>query len=516
MIGRRAPVALGLIFVLSGVVTLVAWGLASAPSSAPDDDFHLVSIWCAEGIDAKKCAADPNGDPTVRMIPTKVVHAACFHYDLAVSGNCQDGLPEPIRPDVVTAHGNWNGLYPPVFYEVMGNLVQPDDLEESVLRIRALNAAVVLVLVIALGALVPRRLRSVAVAPLILISVPLGLSLFVSTNPSSWAIASAATVWLAFYASFEVAAARRWALLAVALVAVIVGAGARGDACAFSVLGIIVALSLRYREVHRHLAILATALVGVGVSGYFLSNADQSGFISGGLPADSLGLPWWHLLVVNIENLPTVLFGGFGYGPMGGGGWFDTPYPTVVLLGLLAWFGVVFAALSDGTLLNRLVVALVGLALVSYPLIILGRTGVMAGAVFQPRYLMPLLVMFTGVTLLAAVSRPGRRLGRVQLVVAVACLATANTVALFTNLRRYVTGLDVGGFNLDRDKEWWWDLPVSATFVWIAGSLAFALLAYLALREYAEEVPPAADPDPAEGPKGERAAIPGRPAATAA
>ena len=35
-------------------------------------------------------------------------------------------------------------------------------------------------------------------------------------------------------------------------------------------------------------------------------------------------------------------------------------------------------------------------------------------------------------------------------------LAVANSFALHHNLRRYVTGLDERGFNLDAGREWWW------------------------------------------------------------
>ena len=211
---------------------------------------------------------------------------------------------------------------------------------------------------------------------------------------------------------------------------------------------------------------------------------------------------------------PELWFGGFGYGPLGGGGWFDTSYPALLLLALGVWAVVVFDALRGSDRLKATALAVLGFGLVAYPMVVLGRTGVLVGTAFQPRYVAPLLVMFTGVALLGAERRP--RLGGTQVVALAVGLALAQCLALAAQIRRYVTGQDVTGFALDRDREWWWNLPVSATFVWIAGSLAFALLAYLALREYAAEVPPTADPDAAEGSDGDRAAIPGRSAATAA
>jgi hypothetical protein len=70
---------------------------------------------------------------------------------------------------------------------------------------------------------------------------------------------------------------------------------------------------------------------------------------------------------------------------------------------------------------------------------------------------------------------------RMQRIMIVGALSVANSIALFTNIRRYVTGLDVTGWDLDTHAEWWWTgLPVSPMFVWIVGSLAFAATLVLA------------------------------------
>ena len=53
-------------------------------------------------------------------------------------------------------------------------------------------------------------------------------------------------------------------------------------------------------------------------------------------------------------------------------------------------------------------------------------------------------------------------------------LIVANAVALHTNIRRYISGLDVVDWNLNHHVEWWWDIPVSPMVIWAIGSLAFA------------------------------------------
>ena len=61
-------------------------------------------------------------------------------------------------------------------------------------------------------------------------------------------------------------------------------------------------------------------------------------------------------------------------------------------------------------------------------------------------------------------------------------------MALQVNIRRYVTGDDLQGLNLDAGAEWWWTgFPVGPTGVWVVGALAFAgLLAVLWPRAAAE------------------------------
>ena len=105
----------------------------------------------------------------------------------------------------------------------------------------------------------------------------------------------------------------------------------------------------------------------------------------------------------------------------------------------------------------------------------------MVGSQFQPRYLLPLIVLLSLVLVTASAGSPTVRFTRVQTFGILGALAIANVVALQVNIGRYVAGADQQGFNLSARAEWWWpDLPVGPTAVWLIGSLSFAgLLAVL-------------------------------------
>jgi hypothetical protein len=83
------------------------------------------------------------------------------------------------------------------------------------------------------------------------------------------------------------------------------------------------------------------------------------------------------------------------------------------------------------------------------------------------------------VALYRSSSNSGLALSRGQVSIIGAGLFLANTLALHLNLRRYVTGMDEQGLNLDQSIEWWWSgFPISPNTVWVTASLSFALLLF--------------------------------------
>jgi hypothetical protein len=110
---------------------------------------------------------------------------------------------------------------------------------------------------------------------------------------------------------------------------------------------------------------------------------------------------------------------------------------------------------------------------------VLTVSGLSVGQQIQPRYLLPLITLLGAVALYRSSSNTGLDLSRGQVAIIGSGLFIANTLALHLNTRRYVTGMDEQGLNLDKSIEWWWtDFPISPSTVWITASLAFALLLF--------------------------------------
>ena len=76
-------------------MTLLAWGMASAPGSSPDDNYHMASIVCARGVSSR--CAEVTGDPTMRVIPWEVNAISCYAFHSESSAGCLIGLDDPYR-----------------------------------------------------------------------------------------------------------------------------------------------------------------------------------------------------------------------------------------------------------------------------------------------------------------------------------------------------------------------------------------------------------------------------------
>jgi hypothetical protein len=456
---------------LLAFLSLGAWALASPVGSSPDDDFHLASIWCGLGERDDLCG--PGDDLSEREVPRDLsIDSVCFAFDADQSGECQ-GADFGTTPDetIVTPRGNFENLYPPVFYAFASVFAGPD-VSTAVILVRLANAALFVGLATATFLLLPRSRRIALLGGLFVATVPLGMFMLASTNPSSWAITSAALLWISVLGFYETQGRRRVGLAVVATIATVMGAGARADAAAYAVLALAGATFLAAGRQRRFLWLSILPLVLAIVSiGFYVSSSQSTAAATGlGSEPPSSVSAWLALFVVNILDVPALWAGVLGAGSLG---WLDTPLPSSIGVGILGVFAGAIS-LTLHRLRARELIALGGLLVLLFliPSYMLTQSGAMVGFQVQPRYIMPLLILVAGVALLGA--RSVTRNARVPIVVGATVLAVAHSLALFENVRRYVTGLDTSSPNLNANIEWWWPaIALSPMAVWALGSIAF-------------------------------------------
>jgi hypothetical protein len=465
------------------LIALLAWMFSSPIGSGADDDFHLVSTWCASPTQAAAFCA-PTGDPKTRDVPDDLTELNCYAGHPEKSAACQDALwTSDARSD--TNRGNWIGAYPPVYYAVMGVLAGPD-IQTSALLMRLVTIVLFLGLTIALYLLLPVVRRPALLWTWLISTLPLGMSLFGSNNPSAWAMIGVGSAFFALLGYYEVDARRsRIALGALYAVSVIMAAGSRGDAALYVGFAtvVVMAIEVSRRRAYLLLSILPVVM-GVVALAFFLSARQvQSGIggfqggTGGGTSDDlSANLTGFALLAYNLLNIPFLWSGVFG---TWGLGWLDTSLPWVVPLAVIAVFAAVgFTALARKNLRTAVAVLVTVVVLWVLPAYVLQQGGDAVGDQVQPRYLFPLIVLLAALLMLVPADRP-LRFGRIQAYLIAATLTGAFFISLHFDIRRYVTGIDGASPNLDAGAEWWWTLPLGPTAVWLIGAAAYGALVFL-------------------------------------
>ena len=465
---------------VAALLTLVAWAASSPVGSGPDDDFHNASIWCGQGIRDDLC--EQGSQPNTVLVPgTLVTNSFCFASQPNNSGACQENqaLIETSRANLVGA------VYPPIYYWTMSWMASPD-VASSIVTMRIFNSIVAVALLLLTVAALPKNLRRIPILGYLGTSMPLGIFLTASINPSGWTFMSVLIFFgstLGFFAS--TGRAKKILFASISFLSFLMGAGAREDTPAYLLLAGAIAwfISDAKRSSRRTRLIFGT-ITAIGLAVFTFAGFSSQSFIGYVLR----GFDWYGDVTTlggtfrNIVTLPDLWVGSFG---TWGLGWLDTPMPSSVWFVTFGiYFALVFGSVKNFTRRQSIGVAVVLLALIFIPLYTLAVNGLLVGQIVQPRYLLPLLVLLIATSLYRSSLDSGFVLSRGQLWIAGGGVFVANLISLHTNLRRYLTGLDANQVSLNFEIEWWWfERPLSDSwlwfspnYVWLGGSLAFGVL----------------------------------------
>lgn len=465
------------------LLSLVSWSFASPVGATPDEEFHLMSIWCAAGDRTEMCEATANS--AERRVADGLVTASCFARNRDLTARCQNFDADTFS---VTSRGNFSSNYPPIYYGLMSIFVT-ENVPASVITMRLFNAVLMTGLLAITLWLLPFKRRFPTVLAFTITSVPLGQFLIASINPSGWAIMLVPISWLALHGSLE--ETHRWkrnTLAGIYLLSVVLAAGARGDAALYVGLATVMAIAMtvqRNRDYFsRNLPVFSALALGVLGGVFLFFSSAQADILGKGLPgtigpaaeaARSSTSGALMLLAYNIQNIPSLWAGAFGTWPLG---WFDTPMTALVrFAALFAVTATVVVAMAfvRGRFLLGLAINLAGLIFV--PLVILQISAAQVGQQVQPRYIFPLITLLL-VTVLNSDIHWDRRT-RIPIMVGLIGLAVANASALFINMGRYINGL---GSMLSLTPESWWWGNWSPWLVFLLGCVSFwALIAVLML-----------------------------------
>ena len=460
------------IAIVSAILTLSGWALSSPIGSSPDDTFHLPSIWCGQGFRDGVC--EEVSDGTAAKVPlTTFTNSDCFAFNEEKSGKCTYDTTLSPRAGVNLL----TDLYPPVFYWSMSWFAS-SDVAWSTITMRIVSAVFFVLATVLVVAALPHHLKRVPIVTFLITSVPLGVFLIASTNPSGFSYVSLILFFSAFSAFLIAQEPKsKWSLGFLALLFSLIASGSRADASAFVVIAIglayLVSLSKKvFTPINAFISVL-TILIAI----YFYTSIGtaQSVVFSEGLgnpSADPANAPGFFVTLAGLPNLWVGVFGVTGLG------WLDTPMPTIVWgLSLGVFIALIFSAVRWFTLRQTLAVTASIFFVTAIPLYILVQSGLEVGQQVQPRYLLPLIALVAATALHRSSSNWGMHLTNAQVYIVGVGLFVSNSIALHLNTRRYVTGMDIMGVNLDEGIEWWWDgLFLSPSAVWFIATSASALM----------------------------------------
>ncbi|NLB47639.1 MAG: DUF2142 domain-containing protein, partial [Microbacteriaceae bacterium] len=108
---RSKRIILAVLTALFAFVGIGTWALASPVGAAPDDDFHLASIWCSLG-DREGLCAEGEGEAERTVSERLIESSSCYKSESTQSAQC--AIDD--ETTVSTSRGNFEGNYPPVFY----------------------------------------------------------------------------------------------------------------------------------------------------------------------------------------------------------------------------------------------------------------------------------------------------------------------------------------------------------------------------------------------------------------
>ena len=117
------------ILVIGYLFFTVGSSIITPAFSGPDDDFHLTSIWCGQGIEVPNCYAVAPGEYwSISDVPSdlQTLHS-CKPRNVGVSGPCELLGSKNERASIRSNSGS----YPKLYYWV-NNLFVNQDIQQSI------------------------------------------------------------------------------------------------------------------------------------------------------------------------------------------------------------------------------------------------------------------------------------------------------------------------------------------------------------------------------------------------
>lgn len=465
------------------VVALMSWSVSSPAAAAPDEGYHLASIWCANGPSEGHCEYKGSAPNISRYVPQEVYNW-CYQHESTKSAACsaqvaQGSLTNATRSGEAT-----------VWFRFL-ELFSGEPVPTHVVLIR-LVSSVLSLLVLAITYLISERRHRFAIVLVAgLMYMPHGIYLISASHPSGTVTVLATASIVLINQLIQKSMPRRRMRIAIPLL--LISMALLYD-IRTEVFGYVALVSILLGTIHwtststkptssKALYVLGgTALAAISVMAlqkFSPTLLPLTVNVWGDSPLGE-GRADWNVLTTNIQNLPSLFIGNFGLWGLGA---IDVPIPMLVwtlvtsLVVAAIAISLYFSARSNIFFFSVMSIFMFWLVLQ-----ILQSSKLYVGEELQPRYMLPLMSMvFVVMIANSGMKRPESPNLKFLIFTSVFFSSISNSISLWTTLRRYTSGLDSAELDLNFNREWWWNFALDPNQVWAIGTLAFGSAFCIAL-----------------------------------
>jgi hypothetical protein len=472
------------------------WLIFTPVGGSADDDFHLPSIWCANG-NSETCQFI--SEEKVRI--PKALGSAYLESGATGSPPCYVNWigPSPsaqcIKTNseefIFTGRFNNNNYYPFLFYKVMGKLVS-NDINVSVFKIKLLNLSIATILLLMLLQVSKTIVKRSLVLTIMTTLSPIGYILINSTNPTSWAL-----LGIFFYGAFlfnliECRKLNKFYNYLGIILSITLALGSRYDSLYFLTIitfAVLIFYNKRLSVITKYIilinllvALLISILFATSKFGTFLNlklnsaNADQPNAILNLI----VELPVFFASFVGGQKPIWVQPDGelgrnFGYGVA----WLEFNFPSITGLFLtLIIFYLIVIFIRDSSKVKIYSLIFLVMSTIFLILIMRAKYSFLDGFYFQTRYLYPLFLVFCFLVFFDDGSLE-QKLKKFDLKLTGIFIFIGNIFAWQFYVSRYVIGLEYPYTSFKTKVLWWPDLmPLGriATFILYAFFLTLNII----------------------------------------
>lgn len=472
---------------VAAAIVILTWGFTSPVGSDPDGTFHANSIWCGQGLRNGYCEAPPREQsattPKTIMTPAGVnALGSCFRFVPQQSASCETGYLSSL--DMTPNQFNNEGrLYPNLYYWTASHFVS-DNINRSLILVRIFDIFALLMLAAIVFVSATPNIQRGVFGSIVITWVPLGLFTASSNNGSAWTLIGVSFFWALLWTGLRGRAGWRTVLAWIGvLVSGIMAIGSRFDGAIYVMFSAIAVLVVSWHfcagKVHRLLGLGSVLFTAIGTLWVFLTT-EQGQIVSVGLMGEQkFEVGAADVLWTNIFRIPGLFLGIFGIDGFGSGlGWLDTPMPPITWSFMLIGLVVVVSTWSPPrTTVHKFSLSALVVAVVAIPMYVLQVDRAVVIQNVQSRYLLPLVTVIVGLALVSSSDQLSQRhMTRRTTGVVVSLIAVAHGAALHTNMRRYISGLDVVSPNLSEAKEWWPTWLPNPNVCWILATVSMAIV----------------------------------------